>query len=113
MRRRWRTSAGCGPWQEQWGATDEEAALALPGDELLAEPATQLTRAITIDAPRSEVWPWLVQLGADRGGFYTYDRRALMAPVGLVSFVMTRGMLLGLKRRVEGANPRPTAAAAA
>lgn len=61
------------PWQQGWGATDEEAALPLPGDELLAEPASQLTRAITIDAPREEVWPWIVQLGADRAGFYTYD----------------------------------------
>ena len=61
------------PWQERWGATDEEVALALPGDELVAEPAAQMTRAITIDAPREEVWPWIVQLGADRGGFYTYD----------------------------------------
>lgn len=202
------------PWQEQWGATDEEAALVLPGDELLAEPAGQITRAITIDAPREEVWPWVVQLGADRGGFYTYDwledlfgleihsagevveewqdlevgdvvaadrartggwvvaalrpaealvlqvadvatarplrrdeglgwefqwtfalrdapgggtrllvrervafgrrlTQALMTPVGLVSFVMTRGMLLGLKRRVEGAHAPPAVSAAA
>jgi hypothetical protein len=61
------------PWQQRWGATDEEIALALPGDGLLEEPASQVTRAITIDASREEVWPWLVQLGADRGGFYTYD----------------------------------------
>jgi hypothetical protein len=62
------------PWQERWGATDEEVALALPGDEFVEEPAAQLTRAITIEATREEVWPWIVQLGADRGGFYTYDR---------------------------------------
>ena len=61
------------PWQGRWGATDEEVAMALPGDGSLTEPAAQLTRAITIDAPRAEVWPWIVQLGADRGGFYTYD----------------------------------------
>lgn len=46
----------------------------LPGDDFLPDPTAQLTRAITIDAPREEVWPWIVQLGADRGGFYTYDR---------------------------------------
>jgi hypothetical protein len=194
------------PWQERWGATDEEVALTLPCDELVAEPAAQVTRAITIDAAREEVWPWIVQLGADRGGFYTYDRlenlfglgihsaerivdewqdlrvgdvvyanrartggwyvvdlrphealvlevgdltagrplrrdeglrwqfrwtfalrdaaggtrllvrervafdsaatRALMAPVGLVSFVMTRGMLLGIRSRVEAGSER-------
>lgn len=45
----------------------------LPGDDLVAEPADQITRAITIDAPREAVWPWIVQIGADRGGFYSYD----------------------------------------
>lgn len=62
------------PWHERWGATDEEVSAGLPGDDLLEEPASQITRAITIHAPREEVWPWIVQLGADRGGFYTYDR---------------------------------------
>lgn len=60
-------------WQERWGATDDETILPLPGDDLVAEPASQVTRAITIDAPPDAVWPWLVQLGADRGGFYSYD----------------------------------------
>jgi hypothetical protein len=61
------------PWQERWGATEAEVAMVLPGDGYLAEPAHQVTRGITIDAPREAVWPWLVQMGADRGGFYTYD----------------------------------------
>jgi hypothetical protein len=61
------------PWQQQWGATQVECAASLPGDELVTEPATQLTRAITIDATPERVWPWIVQLGADRGGFYSYD----------------------------------------
>ena len=61
------------PWQQRWGATDEELTMPLPGDERVAEPATQVTRAITIDAAGQRVWPWIVQLGADRGGFYSYD----------------------------------------
>ncbi len=61
------------PWHERWGATDEEVHAALPGDDLLADPATQSTRAITVRAPAGQVWPWVVQLGADRGGFYSYD----------------------------------------
>jgi hypothetical protein len=187
------------PWHERWGAASDEITLTLPGDGLLAEPATQVTRAITIDATPQEVWPWIVQLGADRGGFYTYQwlenlfglgirnadgivdhwqdleigdvvylrphesltlqvadlgagrplrrdeklrwefqwtfalrdapgggtrllvrervaferaiTRALMAPIGLVSFVMTRGMLLGIRSRAEAhrAPRRPTA----
>jgi hypothetical protein len=45
----------------------------MPGDELTPEPRFQSTRAITIDAPPEDVWPWLVQLGYGRGGFYSYD----------------------------------------
>ena len=56
-----------------WGATDEEAARRLPGDALLDDAAVVSTRAITIDAPPSAVWPWLVQMGSGRGGAYTYD----------------------------------------
>src|SRR5690606_41597954 len=61
------------PWQERWGATEEEARRPLPGDELLHDADDQVTRAITIQAPAEEVWRWLVQIGADRGGFYSYD----------------------------------------
>jgi hypothetical protein len=61
------------PWQQRWGATGEEVNEALPGDDLISEAAGQITRAITIAAPREVVWSWLVQLGADRGGFYSYD----------------------------------------
>jgi hypothetical protein len=60
-------------WYLTWGATPEEAAGPLPGDELLAEPDLQSTRAVTIDAPPAAVWPWLVQMGSGRGGAYTYD----------------------------------------
>jgi hypothetical protein len=73
------------PWQQRWGATDEEVALTLPGDELVEPPATQVTRAITIDASREEVWPWILQLGADRGGFYTYDRLEDLFGLGIHS----------------------------
>jgi uncharacterized protein YndB with AHSA1/START domain len=61
------------PWQERWGARDGELVASLPGDELIADPAGQVTRAIEIAAPPEAVWPWVIQLGADRGGFYSYD----------------------------------------
>jgi hypothetical protein len=61
------------PWHERWGASEEEVRAVLPGDELVADPATQSTRGITVDAPPEQVWPWVVQLGADRAGFYSYD----------------------------------------
>ncbi len=57
-----------------WGATREEASARLPGDELLEAADGVATRAITIDAPRSAVWPWIAQMGpSPRGGAYTYD----------------------------------------
>jgi hypothetical protein len=57
-----------------WGATEDEADARLPGDELLEKPDGVATRAITIDAPASAVWPWLVQMSpSPRGGAYTYD----------------------------------------
>lgn len=60
-------------WYLTCGATPEEAGRAMPGDDLLPGPVLMSTRAITIDAPPSAVWPWLVQMGSGRGGAYTYD----------------------------------------
>ena len=57
------------PWLIAWGATGEEQQAALPGDDVDAPP--YVTRAITIDAPPSAVWPWIVQIGQDRAGFYS------------------------------------------
>jgi hypothetical protein len=61
------------PWQLRWGATDEEVARELPGDYLVARPTFDATRAITIRARPDEVWPWLVQVGVNRAGWYSYD----------------------------------------
>ncbi len=56
-----------------WGATPDEVARVLPGDELLDTADIVSTRAVTIDAPPNAIWPWLVQMGSGRGGAYTYD----------------------------------------
>jgi hypothetical protein len=61
------------PWYLRWGATDAEIAMSLPGDAFMEHPTAVSTRAITIHAPASVVWQWLVQLGQGRGGFYSYD----------------------------------------
>jgi hypothetical protein len=61
------------PWFLNWGATPEEAARVLPGDERIPVSGYQSTRAITIDAPPDAVWPWFAQLGIGRGGFYSYS----------------------------------------
>jgi len=57
-----------------WGATDEEVHRPLPGDDLVPGSIHGATNAITIGAPASEVWPWLVQMGCQRAGWYSYDR---------------------------------------
>ena len=60
-------------WQLRWGATGQEADGCLPGDDIIATADLTATRAITIDAPTGQVWPWIAQLGQGRGGFYSYD----------------------------------------
>jgi hypothetical protein len=72
-------AAGVGVWAAlrprtlAWGATCDEVVRPLPGDDLVANPLYVTTRAIAVRAPAAAVWPWLVQLGQNRGGFYTYD----------------------------------------
>jgi hypothetical protein len=61
------------PWHLRWGATAEEVASSLPGDEVLPGAQYRTTRAITIDAPPEKVWPWLVQVGCLKAGFYSND----------------------------------------
>jgi hypothetical protein len=61
------------PWMLHWGATAGEACRPLPGDDVVARPRYQQTHAVTIEAPPTAVWPWLVQLGQGRGGLYSYD----------------------------------------
>ena len=60
-------------WCLNWGAREDEVAAKLPGDDLLPDARLVTTRAITIDAPPEDIWPWLVQMGSGRGGAYTYD----------------------------------------
>ncbi len=60
-------------WISRWGADDDEITAVLPGDELVVTGAPRTTRALTIDAPVEMVWPWLAQIGEDRGGFYSYS----------------------------------------
>ena len=62
------------PWHIRWGATDEEVRRAMPGDENIPDATLDTTRAITIQARPEEIWPWLVQMGSGRAGWYSYDR---------------------------------------
>lgn len=59
-------------WALSWGASREELGGVWPGDELSPNATEIATRAISIDAPPALVWAWLVQIGQDRAGFYSY-----------------------------------------
>ena len=61
------------PWQLRWGATDEEVSRQMPGDEIITHPHFDATRAVTINAPVEKIWPWIMQIGYTRAGWYSYD----------------------------------------
>jgi hypothetical protein len=61
------------PWHLRWGAEPGDEQLELPGDDLLPARGTEILHAVTIEAPAEDVWPWVAQLGQDRGGFYSYE----------------------------------------
>ena len=60
------------PSMDRWGATDKELTASFPGDELVPSPAVTYTRAVTVNATPAEIYPWLVQMGAEKGGMYSY-----------------------------------------
>lgn len=62
------------PWQRNWGATAAEVERHMPGDEIISAPRFNATRAVTIRGRPEEIWPWIVQIGYGRAGFYSYDR---------------------------------------
>ena len=60
------------PWMDRWGTTDADIQAVFPGDKLVPNPVEVVNRAITIYAAPEQIYPWLVQMGADRGGMYSY-----------------------------------------
>jgi hypothetical protein len=61
------------PWMKNWGAADAEIKATLPGDDMVAQANIRYTKGVTIQAPPEAIYPWLLQLGVDRGGMYSYD----------------------------------------
>jgi hypothetical protein len=61
------------PWMRSWGATKAELGAALPGDDIVPNANIRTTKGITIQAPPEAIYPWLLQIGVDRGGMYSYD----------------------------------------
>ena len=71
---------------QTWGTWEGEHECVLPGDDLVPDArAVVATRAVTVDAPPADVWPWLVQLGQGRGGFYSYDALENLVGLGIRS----------------------------
>lgn len=62
------------PQLRRWGVDPREADLPLPGDDVVPDATAIETRGITIDAPVAAVWPWLVQMGYERAGWYSYEQ---------------------------------------
>lgn len=60
-------------WHARWGATDREVQAGMPGDGIVDQPWDVTTRAVTIAAAPDQIWPWLAQMGYQRGGMYSYD----------------------------------------
>ena len=60
-------------WQLTWGARPDELAMVFPGDEIVEQPSFNATRGITVNAPPENIYPWIVQMGLDRAGWYSYD----------------------------------------
>jgi hypothetical protein len=90
-------------WYRRWGATPEEAARPLPGDELVPRPRLTTTRAISIAAPVQTVWSWLVQIGQGRGGFYSYKSLENLAgcSIGNEDRIVPALQLLQVGDRIE------------
>ena len=61
------------PWMDRWGASPQEISASLPGDELVLSPNIGYTRAISVNASPEQIYPWIVQLGAEKGGWYSYE----------------------------------------
>lgn len=101
------------PWQRRWGATDAELARTMPGDAIVRAAGGTLdsTQAITIDAPTERVWPWLVQMGVGRGGFYTLTWIENLLGLGVTNADrivpewqgLTVGDVVGVRSPTEGA----------
>jgi len=76
----WAAYASLRRWRATWGVAPDEADRRLPGDDLVAAARSSETRGITIDAPPELVWPWLVQMGYGRGGWYSIDQLDMRGP---------------------------------
>jgi azurin len=95
------------PQTRKWGSTRDELTMALPGDPEPRERPFEVQHAVTINAPAEDVWAWLVQMGQDRAGFYSYDflERAVGLDIRNVREVRPEWQTLKAGDFVRGAQP--------
>ena len=93
----------------RWGATAEEVARSMPGDDLVSSPSFCATRGITIQGRPDDIWPWLVQIGYGRAGFYGYD---LIENLGSESGIRSAGSILPELQRPKTGDVLPISAVA-
>lgn len=88
----------------RWGASDEETRRSMPGDDLVPHPDVETTHAVTINAPPNRVWPWLVQMGYGRAGWYTdaWWYRQVDRYLWRVHTLRTRAIISELQRLAVG-----------
>jgi hypothetical protein len=60
------------PWMDRWGTTADERAANFPGDDLVKSPARMINRGVTVQAAPDQIYPWILQIGADKSGMYSY-----------------------------------------
>ncbi len=96
------------PSQLRWGATDAEIADAMPGDSLSSRPTFLATRAITIDATPERIWPWLVQMGYGKAGFYGYD---ILENLGSARGIRSASHIVPELQRIAAGDPLRLSAA--
>ena len=89
-------------WMADWGATTEELAAQLPGDELVEGSDLTSTRAVTVYARAADIWPWIAQLGQGRGGFYSYDALENLAGLRHPQRRSDRARMAGRRGRRRG-----------
>jgi hypothetical protein len=85
-----------GRWLRDWGSTPEERARCWPGDDLTEDPVDVFTRGVSVNAGPQAVWPWLVQFGLGRAGFYSYEflERVAGIPVRNVEQILPEHQVL-------------------
>ncbi|WAC91503.1 hypothetical protein [Mycobacterium sp. Aquia_213] len=90
------------PAQLDWGATPAERRMRLPGDDIVRDVMSHHTRAVTINAVPAAVWPWLVQIGDHRAGFYSYDWVERYLFPGTVHYVEGRHSATRIHDELQG-----------